>query len=104
MKAVLRRERTVCCVAVLLLLRILGEGVPECVFVGVEEDALRVVVAGTPVGRESEDVLANGLFQRELGRLGAGRGDHGETEMKNRRGMGRTSRVALRAGDGPGSV
>lgn len=58
---------TVCCVSVsvsvtvLLMLRLAGEGVSECVLVGVEEDALGVVVAGAAVRLEGEDVLADSL-------------------------------------------
>jgi hypothetical protein len=51
-----------------------GESVTESVLVGVEEDALGVVVAGAAVRQEGEDVAPDGLVERELGRHGLGLG------------------------------
>ena len=45
----------------------------ESVLVGVEEDPLRVVVAGAAVRQKGEDVAPDGLVERELGRLWLGR-------------------------------
>lgn len=47
-----------------------GQRVADSILVCVKEDAVRVVVPGTAVRLESEDVFANGFVEGEVGGFG----------------------------------